>query len=397
MATLGNTPRPAYVYDTETDTWVPVGVGAHTHDYIPNTLVDAKGDILTATADNVPARLAKGADGTVLVSDSTTSTGLAWQPYGSPHAAGKNKIINGAMEFWQRGTSFSTYNGYVADRWQTNSYSWQRDTDAPAGFTYSLAATTNPLSVWVLAYPQELLKQGSAGEINGTFTISFYAKYESGKEFYYACWFADSVGGGNQVTVSEYTGATSAGKFIGTGAWQRYSYTFNISQTPAASNLCLRHTFLNLTGATTNLFKITGVQLEAGSVATPFTRSGGTIQNELASCQRYYYRLGGDQTYQLLSYGPAHSTTRAYIPIRFPVTMRTIPSSIDWSTLALQRDPSQSIYSVTSLANLNNNGSGRDVFGLDVTIGSASLSAGTPYILITNGSTSAYLGFSAEL
>jgi hypothetical protein len=78
MPTLGNTPRPAYVYDTETDTWVPVGVGAHTHSDIPNTLVDAKGDLITATADNVPARLAKGADGTILFSDSSTLTGLKW-------------------------------------------------------------------------------------------------------------------------------------------------------------------------------------------------------------------------------------------------------------------------------------------------------------------------------
>lgn len=31
MATLGTTTRPAYVYDVETDTWIPVGVGPHTH------------------------------------------------------------------------------------------------------------------------------------------------------------------------------------------------------------------------------------------------------------------------------------------------------------------------------------------------------------------------------
>lgn len=78
MATLGNTPRPAYVYDTETDTWVPIGVGAHTHDYIPNALVDAKGDILTATADNTPARLAIGTDNYYLQADSSQSTGLKW-------------------------------------------------------------------------------------------------------------------------------------------------------------------------------------------------------------------------------------------------------------------------------------------------------------------------------
>lgn len=124
MPSLGNVPRPAYVYDTETDTWVPIGVGAHTHDYIPNTLVDAKGDILTATADNVPARLAKGADGTVLVSDSTTQTGLAWQPYAAQHIAGKNKIINGDFSINQRNaTSTTSAFAFLADRWKTVSFS----------------------------------------------------------------------------------------------------------------------------------------------------------------------------------------------------------------------------------------------------------------------------------
>jgi hypothetical protein len=82
MANLGNTTRPAYVYDAETDTWLPIGVGAHSHDYtsqfIGKTLVDAKGDIVTASASDTPAILSKGADGTVLVADSTASTGLRW-------------------------------------------------------------------------------------------------------------------------------------------------------------------------------------------------------------------------------------------------------------------------------------------------------------------------------
>lgn len=56
--------------------WAPAAVtdaGA-----IPKTLVDAKGDILTATADNTPARLAVGSNGQLLSADSTQSTGLAW-------------------------------------------------------------------------------------------------------------------------------------------------------------------------------------------------------------------------------------------------------------------------------------------------------------------------------
>jgi hypothetical protein len=43
---------------------------------------DAKGDILSASADNTPEILGVGTDGQVLVADSTTTTGLAWSTYG---------------------------------------------------------------------------------------------------------------------------------------------------------------------------------------------------------------------------------------------------------------------------------------------------------------------------
>lgn len=61
---------------------------------IPNSLVDAKADIITATADNTPARLAVGANNTVLTADSSTSTGLKWA---TPTSGGMTSIASGSL------------------------------------------------------------------------------------------------------------------------------------------------------------------------------------------------------------------------------------------------------------------------------------------------------------
>jgi len=45
---------------------------------IQNAIVDAKGDIITATANDTPSRLAVGANNTILTADSSTATGLKW-------------------------------------------------------------------------------------------------------------------------------------------------------------------------------------------------------------------------------------------------------------------------------------------------------------------------------
>jgi len=89
MPTVGNTSRPAYVYDSETDTWIPIGVGPHTHNYVDKTLVDAKGDLLVGSAADTLSKLAVGSADQVLTVDSSTTTGLKWA---TPAAGGMTLI-----------------------------------------------------------------------------------------------------------------------------------------------------------------------------------------------------------------------------------------------------------------------------------------------------------------
>ena len=73
--------------------------------YSQDTIVDAKGDLITATAADTPARLAVGAtNGHILTVDSTASTGLAWAAAASSVPANATATVNTSQ-----GTSSSSY------------------------------------------------------------------------------------------------------------------------------------------------------------------------------------------------------------------------------------------------------------------------------------------------
>ena len=80
---------------TQMDAKLATATAAST--YIANALVDAKGDLITATADNTPARVAVGADNTVLTADSTVATGVKWAAVAASGPLNLSQVATGSI------------------------------------------------------------------------------------------------------------------------------------------------------------------------------------------------------------------------------------------------------------------------------------------------------------
>jgi hypothetical protein len=253
----------------------------------------------------------------------------------APVVAGKNFVINGGFDFWQRGTSYSMTSGWnygSADRWGFQQYptggacTVTRSTDVPTGFQYSLktqrtAASTNTSSNGIL----QCIESNHAIPLQGkTVTLSFYAK--AGANFsggtlnakIQTGTAADEIIG---IANGSYTGNVVAGNTSPsiTTTWTRYTLTTTLATNIQEISINLNWAGVGTAGSDDSVY-ITGVQLEQGAAATPFSRAGGTIQGELAACQRYYWR----GTYWSSAY--SDTTNLVGVTVNLPVPMRTTPS-----------------------------------------------------------------------
>ena len=411
MASIGDTTRPAFAYDQATDTWVPVGVGPHSHTpaaigAISSSIVTAKGNIVTGTGSGLVSVTAVGNNGEVLIADSSTATGLRYQvPVNS------NPVLNSAFDIAQRGTTFSSiqFGTYTLDRWQgfRASSAFYSVSQQATGDTTNLpfirycARVGRPSGNTALdpvLFFQTFETANSIPYAGKTVTISFYARkganYSSASD---ALTVDIRTGTGIDQNRLSFTGSSSAfsGSVTLTTTWQRFSVTGSIGATITEFAPQFNYTPVGTAGAA-DYFEVTGVQLEVGSVATPFKTYAGTIQGELAAAMRYFINYTG----KVGAYGSnvmpqtAYNTTTTYGPIAFPVNMRVTPSITRSGTINLDDfSGARAITGMTVLQDMETAG-GTNIITIQTTVASGLTTYRTNYIAPADGSR---LQFSAEL
>jgi len=319
----------------------------------------------------------------------------------------KNRIINGAMQIWQRGTSQTFTNAIVygsVDRWAfiqgggSASILQTQSTSVPSGFQYSVkqqrtASSTTTGTVYSIQEIESVNCYDMAGQ---TATLSFWAK--CGSNFSASGSTLTSLvyqgTGTDQGTTSWISGTwtsptSNTQSNTLTTTWQRFSQTVTIGANTTEILVSLQWVPAGTAGADDS-FYFTGVQLEVGTTATNFEyRDYG---NELRMCQRYFYTVvsGTQIEYCVANF---YSATELDAFINFPVTMRTAPSVVQTSGSNyhyVDKPGGYQFNSWTGMTRANGNGALLYLPSL------SGFTAGYGSFVYTNNA-SAFIGVSAEL
>lgn len=346
-----------------------------------------------------------------------------------PMFSGRNRIINGDMRIDQRNSGASltpTGNVFCLDRWRANStssskFSVQQITNDATAFTaaqYFMRLTS--LSAYTAGSGENFgihqviegtnisdLKWGTAAakpvtisfkvksSLTGTFGGSLQ-NYAGSRSYPFTYTIAQAgvetavavtipgdtsgtwntgVSGGIIANVGIGTGATLSGA---AGAWSAGNYK---SATGAVSVVATN-------GAT---FDITCVQLESGSIATPFENVDYSTMFQ--RCLRYYWKNSGGGAYATkgLGFGVTNNTVSIYT--QFPVPMRAAPSNAN-SGVAVN----DGINSYTIVSSTLESGTA-STFGssLTMTVSGTPITQFRPYRVIGDNNPNAFLEFNAEL
>lgn len=331
---------------------------------------DEKGKLVISTNDGADgatptAALTVGSDQSVTVAGDLTANGIQYPSSGA--LSHRNLIINGAMNVAQRGTQVTgvTTSGYrTCDRFKlsvSNLGTWTVDqsTDAPKGFSNSFKATCTTADSSPAAadfcFIAHLIEAQNLQHLNfGTsdaesMIVSFWVKSsrtgngsfdigqpDNSDKLYSASYQVSVANTWEYKTISipaDTAGLINNDNGVGldltwwlnsgsqyTGGTHPTSWIANDDSRRNASNL-------GIGAATSDNFAITGVQLELGTVATPFERRG--YGEELSRCQRYFLHIDG--SINQANYSAGNGMAHVYPPVYF----RDTPSSFTYTTTGM--------------------------------------------------------------
>ena len=351
----------------------------------------------------------------------------------------RNLIINGAMQFAQRGISannITSTDAYLTvDRYRQfintlGTWTVERHASGPPGFDYSYRATCTSGNASPAAGSYPFLRYGVekqdmqrlAWVTSGAkdFTLSFWAKSNRTGTASLTIMYSDGNLRGMTKTYTIDAANTWEHKSLtfpanglsessegdnGVGFWIEWWFNSGSTFTGGSANTDWatlndnqrNPTNFGLGSVDDQELHLTGVQLEVGTRATPFEhRSYG---DELVRCQRYYQRNQADSgNYLSFISGTAYSAGTFYGTYYLQNPMRSSPTSMGYSSLSDFRIVQNTSISIAPNSLVINNGSGTQTLRIEATTpGNTGLSALGGAWIQANNTASAYLDFSAEL
>jgi len=324
---------------------------------------------------------------------------------------GRNRLINGDFRVAQRGTSFvsgaNNDNTYNLDRWVVLSdgndiVDITQANVAPSGGLFSIGLDVETVNK-KFGILQVIEQRNIVGMFNQPVTLSFSARTtgtsignmkavilawtgtgDTVTRDVVSAWGADGV---TPTFAANWTAENTPQNLAPSNSWERYEITANLD-TASTNNVAVFIWCDDMTTTLGDFLYVTDVQLEVGALATPFERK--TMQASLADCQRYYWRISGNN--QTIGSSFARSSINTYSPILFSTQMRGIPAidvpnQAGYFTSALGN--SDFTAPTLALANVTNTGALITMVSSGMTVGQAG------WMYCSNASS--FLGFSAEL
>lgn len=305
------------------------------------------------------------------------------------YMAGKNFLLNGAFDYWQRGVAFSG-SGYTADRW------FQYGNDSITRQSFTAASPEIPNGVYYLRYQatqagayhyiQQNIENGHNDLSGKTVTISFWARSNTG-----------SSGTLSILTALNNDTQLYSANLNTTTAWVKYYVTFNI----ATLNFAASYRYFRMGGVGDGGgADIAQVQYEIGSAPTPFSRAGGNLTSELQACQKHFVALPynngaarANSYSDFLIMNAMDQTTWARGVYNPPVPMRAVP--------VLEATPTASNYyllSSSGVLSVTSISLDTETTASSVVINAyRAVTAGATYYLRFAGNTTDFLRLSADL